>query len=172
VGGLRRVRAHQQPRARTIPLEARVTATLAPLGVVGGRKGLQDRECFTTCNPRWLLLVSDCCAQQSSTPRSDRLEALGQLCCRHAHPRHTKSVKRTSTMVTAAQRKNVYCERRGRGSSPIGRRCSMSKAPNEAQGPRCQSPSALLRPSGERTLDAVQDELVVVRPLQRRANLT
>jgi hypothetical protein len=34
------------------------------------------------------------------------------------------------------------------------------------------SPSALLRPSGEKTLDAVQHELVVVRPLQRRPDLT
>ena len=79
------------------------------------------------------------------------LRPLGQLCCRHAHPRHTASAKWTSTTTTAAQRKNVYCERRGRGSSPIGRRCSMPKAPNEAQGPtrpkdqKCQSPFALLR---------------------------
>jgi hypothetical protein len=95
-----------------------------------------------------------------------------QLCCRHAHPRHTESAKRTSTTATAAQRKNVYCERRGRGSSPIGRRCSMSKAPNEAQGPRCQSPSALLRPSGEKTLDAVQHDLVVIGLHEQRPRLT
>jgi hypothetical protein len=30
----------------------------------------------------------------------------------------------------------MYCERRGRGLSPMGDRCSMSKAPNEAQGPQ------------------------------------
>src|SRR4030088_2995876 len=30
------------------------------------------------------------------------------------------------------------------------------------------SPAALLRPSGEQPLDAIQHELVVVRPLQRR----
>jgi hypothetical protein len=59
-----------------------------------------------------------------------------QLCCRHAHPRHTASAERTSTTATADQRKNVYCERRGRGSSPMEGRCSMSKAPNEAQGPQ------------------------------------
>jgi hypothetical protein len=36
----RRVSAHQQPRVRTVPLEARVTATwnACALGVVGGRK--------------------------------------------------------------------------------------------------------------------------------------
>jgi hypothetical protein len=40
----------------------------------------------------------------------------------------------------------------------------MSKAPNEAQGRRCQSPAALLRPSGEQPLDAIQHELVVAKP--------
>jgi hypothetical protein len=34
------------------------------------------------------------------------------------------------------------------------------------------SPAALLRPSGEQPLDAIQHELVVVRPLQRRPDLT
>jgi hypothetical protein len=67
---------------------------------------------------------------------------------------------------------HVNCERRGRGSSPIGRCCSMSKAPNEAQGPRCQSPSALLRPSGEKTLDAVQHDLVVIGLHEQRPRLT
>ena len=35
-----------------------------------------------------------------------------------------------------------------------------------------RSPPALLRPSGEKTLDPHQHELVVVRPLQRRPDLT
>jgi hypothetical protein len=40
VSGLRRVGAHQRPRAPTVPLEARMTATwnACSLGVVGGRK--------------------------------------------------------------------------------------------------------------------------------------
>jgi hypothetical protein len=77
-------------------------------------------------------------AVRSSPLRRDQiaLRPLGQLCCRHAHPRHTESAKRTSTTATAVQMKNVYCERRGRGLSPMAGRCSMSKAPNEAQGPR------------------------------------
>ena len=37
---------------------------------------------------------------------------------------------------------------------------------------RLQSPAALLRPSGEEPLDAVQYPLVVVGPLQRRSDLT
>ena len=74
---------------------------------------------------------------RSSPLRSGQiaLRPLGQLCCCHAHPRHTESAKRTSTTATAVQRKNVYCERPGRGLSPMGDRCSMSKAPNEAEGP-------------------------------------
>jgi hypothetical protein len=45
VGGLRRVGAHQQPRAPTVPLEARATATgtFAPsrsLVILGGFKGM------------------------------------------------------------------------------------------------------------------------------------
>jgi hypothetical protein len=38
--------------------------------------------------------------------------------------------------------------------------------------PPLRSPAALLRPSGEQPLDAIQHELVVVRPLQRRPDLT
>jgi hypothetical protein len=72
----------------------------------------------------------------------------------------------------AARRKNVYCERRLSRLIAHGGRCSMSKAPNEAQGPRCQSPAALPRPSGEKTLDAVQHDLVVIGLHEQRPCLT
>jgi hypothetical protein len=60
----RRVGAHQQPRARTVRLEARVTATwnACSLGVVGGPKGLKDRKRFTTRKPRSVSLFSGCSA--------------------------------------------------------------------------------------------------------------
>jgi hypothetical protein len=43
-----RVGAHQQPRVRTVPLEARVTATwnVRSLGVFGGPKGAPGSRMF------------------------------------------------------------------------------------------------------------------------------
>jgi hypothetical protein len=75
------------------------------------------------------------------------LRPLGQLCCRHAHPRHTESAKRTST--TAAHR-------------PWGIVVACQRLPTRPKGQECHSPSALLRPSGEKTLDAIQHKLVLV----------
>jgi hypothetical protein len=71
----------------------------------------------------------------------------------------------------------MYCERRGRGLSPMGIVAACQRLPTRPKGPKVlktllRSPPALLRPSGEKTLDPHQHELVVVRPLQRRPDLT
>jgi hypothetical protein len=67
-----------QQKPRTVPLEARVTATwngFCFVVVLGGLKALQDRKCFTTRKPRSVSLFSDCFVQRFSTLQPERVEA-------------------------------------------------------------------------------------------------
>jgi hypothetical protein len=123
-----------------------------------------------------LRLPEASAAQQRGNPQSFQND-----------PRHTARTNTNTSAATTIQI-NACCGSGGgrRGASLMALpeaswlRCSNLKSRNEAQGAKgaqaqhdgCWNlPSALLRPSREQPFDAMQYVLVVVWPLQRRADL-
>ena len=88
-------------------------------------------------------------------------------------PRRSRSTRAVAVVVVVVACRS-WCSLKHLGSAgakslatrPEGQRSSSPIRPP------LRSPAALLRPSGEQPLDAIQHELVVVRPLQRRPDLT